>query len=271
MSDILPIFSPEDLTAARNSLRISPAVTMAALKKLKSATASVGQIERLVSLDPILAGQVIKAANAAVFPFRDEARSISQAILRLGFDRVALLIVGFSFRRYFSTPRLRKVWEHSIDACHAARSICRLLPWADPEEVTLLALVHDIGQLNFLALGPAFERRYAELQAKGDHQLQIEQKLCGASHAEIGAELMQSWFFPPDMMEAVRYHHTPDRSDLRLTALLHLIESWTESDEDVFDPEVHSRTLDRLQITNADLSTLAAPIDPALSLLRFVA
>lgn len=75
MSDILPIFSAEDLTAARNGLRISPAVTMAALKKLKSATASVGQIERLVSLDATLAGQVIKAANTAVLPFRDEARS----------------------------------------------------------------------------------------------------------------------------------------------------------------------------------------------------
>src|SRR4051794_37209602 len=127
MSDIVPIFNPDDLTAARNSLRISPALTMAALKKLKSATASVGQIERLVSLDPTLAGQVIKATNVALLPFRDEARSISQAIMRLGLDCTTLLIIGFSFRRYFSTPRLRKVWNHSIDAAQAARSLCRLL------------------------------------------------------------------------------------------------------------------------------------------------
>ena len=271
VADIIPIFSREDISAARNSLRLSPAVTLGAMKKLTSATASVGQIEKLVSLDPTLAGHLIKASNAAFLPYRDEARSISQAIMRLGFDRTRLLFLGFSFRQYFSTPRLRRVWDHSIQVTQAARSLCNRLPWADAQEVTLLALVHDIAQLNLLALGPTFERRFAELQQTGDYEVQIERKLCGTSHAEIGADLLQSWFFPADMVEAVRHHHIPDRSDLRLTAFLHLIESWTESDEDVFDPAVHSRTLDLLQITKADLSSLAGPIDPELSLLRFAA
>ena len=271
VTGVMPIFSHDDLIEARSSLPISPAVGLAALKKLNSATSSVAQIERLVERDPTLAGHLIQASNSALFASREEARSISQAIVRLGFDRTILLILGFSFRRYFSTPRLRKVWDHSIQATQAARSLCKLLPWAIPEEVTLLALVHDIGQVNLAALGPDFPRRYSELQAEGDYQVQIERKLCGSSHAEIGADLLESWLFPADVVEAVRHHHTPDRSDPPLTALLHLVESWTEADEDIFDVAIHSRILDRLRIKQEDVSRLAASIDSDLNLLRFAA
>jgi hypothetical protein len=73
------------------------------------------------------------------------------------------------------------------------------------------------------------------------------------------------------MVEAVRYHHAPSASRLPLTSFLYVTESWMESNEDVFDPAEHQAALQRLKISNQDLSGLSKTLDPEWALLRFAA
>jgi putative nucleotidyltransferase with HDIG domain len=71
-------------------------------------------------------------------------------------------------------------------------------------------LMHDIGKP---ILMQNFGQRYYEIISevyKGNsmfYQLEIQQ--LGFSHAEVGMLLAKKWNFPPQLAEAVGYHHTP--------------------------------------------------------------
>jgi HD-like signal output (HDOD) protein len=37
--------------------------------------------------------------------------------------------------------------------------------------------------------------------------------ILGTDHAQVGAQILAQWSFPPDVVDAVRWHHDPDLSD----------------------------------------------------------
>jgi hypothetical protein len=57
--------------------------------------------------------------------------------------------------------------------------------------------------------------------------------LFGCDHGEIGAGVLDGWAFPQDLVEAVRLHHQPERSESHLTSLVYLAEFWSGLDEDL--------------------------------------
>ena len=57
--------------------------------------------------------------------------------------------------------------------------------------------------------------------------------LSGRCHGEVGSETLTQWKFPAEIIEAVRWHHRPERSELPLSSLLYLAEFVTESQEDL--------------------------------------
>jgi hypothetical protein len=57
--------------------------------------------------------------------------------------------------------------------------------------------------------------------------------LLGRDHGEIGAGLIAGWHFPEEFIEAVRFHHQPERSSSKLASLAYLAEFWSGRDEDL--------------------------------------
>jgi HD-like signal output (HDOD) protein len=57
--------------------------------------------------------------------------------------------------------------------------------------------------------------------------------LSGRSHSEVGAETLTQWKFPLEIVEAVRWHHRPERSSLPMASLLYLAEFAAEAQEDL--------------------------------------
>jgi HD-like signal output (HDOD) protein len=84
----------------------------------------------------------------------------------------------------------------------------------DPESVFLSGLIHDIGRLAFLAVGP---ERYARLMAKARVKRMLlvdaEREEFGGTHAQLGGLLCERWNFPSEVIGPVRHHHTPDEAD----------------------------------------------------------
>jgi HD-like signal output (HDOD) protein len=48
---------------------------------------------------------------------------------------------------------------------------------------------------------------------KGIPFVVAENMILGTDHAEIGAKILESWSFPPDIVKAVRWHHDPEAAD----------------------------------------------------------
>ncbi|MDQ2839825.1 MAG: HDOD domain-containing protein [Acidobacteriota bacterium] len=264
-------FTREDLLAAQQSISLSP-IAINILSALQNPRSSLTTIEELIAKDPAIAAHLVRTANSALYSRGNEARSVSQALARVGTDRARLHVTALTMRKAFSSaPQLHKVWNHSIDTVQIARQICRRISSCREDELMLVALVHDFGQLALLGLGRGYSDRHARLRQQGKYPVQIERALCGVSHAEIGADLLNNWRFPPDMVEAIRDHHEPSRSGSTMAWLIYLVESLSETDEDVIDPAEHARALAHLGITNEELLGIDRRIDPDLCLLRLAA
>lgn len=108
-----------------------------------------------------------------------------------------------------------------------------MLSRVDPARVFLAGLIHDIGRLAFSNMPAAFIERFQRLTDGGCPPVEVEMCLAGRCHGEVGSQTLAEWKFPADIVEAVRWHHHPERSPLVLTALLYLAEFMTDSQEDL--------------------------------------
>jgi HD-like signal output (HDOD) protein len=52
---------------------------------------------------------------------------------------------------------------------------------------------------------------------------EAEKRVLGYDHQQIAAELLQSWSYPPVLVQAVAFHHSPSQSVARLeTSVVHV-------------------------------------------------
>ena len=265
-----PTFTHADLVFARKSLPFAPAVAIKAWSALRDPFASFEEIQAILATDPTIATHLVRLANSALHSSGKEVRSVSEALGRLGTDLAMLHVSALMIRKAYVSPQLRRVWNHSVEVAQIARALCNQMR-IEREEGTLVALIHDIGRVALFGLRE-FQNCYSSLRKEGLYPIQIERELCGASHAEIGADLMQDWLFPDDMVAAVRNHHEPTRSTSDLERIVYLAESLSETnDEDVLDLSEHATALKNVGIRGTELLNISRQSSPDLNMLCLAA
>jgi hypothetical protein len=98
----------------------------------------------------------------------------------------------------------------------------------------------------------------------------VERLLLGRDHGEIGAGLLAGWSFPDEFIDAVRFHHQPERSSSKLAALAYLAEFWSGLDEDLPSFGRVEACLSRLDLTLDSLLEMGRQ-DSTLRALKSVA
>jgi len=76
----------------------------------------------------------------------------------------------------------------------------------------LRQLRHDLGDVGKIVLSAAAEKHMKEFSQQasdGRSLVEIEEKLLGCNHAEVGGRLFEKWKLPEQLIAAVRFHHTP--------------------------------------------------------------
>ena len=265
-----PLFTAEELRAAQEKVGPLPSSTIRVLAMLRDPRSNYVLLEQVISSDSVLTAHLIRMASLAVYQVSNPARTLLQALQRLGDDAIRFHVLALSVRKVLGTGDLRKVWNHSIEVAQITRELA-IRSSVPQSEAALLGLLHDIGQSILFALGESFIVKMAELRQLGKSQLTAETMLCGRAHPEIGAELLQLWDFPKDMVEAVRYHHQPTRSASALTAVLHVAETFSNSNEEIVDLLDHRDAMERLGLAPQALLQTKTSLDADLATLRFSA
>jgi HD-like signal output (HDOD) protein len=184
---------------------------------LGHADVEVWQIEEIIGQDPVVAGRVVHAANAAAYAAHSPTTTIHNALMRLGVIRVRRLALLASL--YNALPG-RQVpegfWPHSLTVASCAEVIARNLGGArggnvDPDGVFLAALLHDLG---LLVLSTHYPREYRSLREavarQGGGLDEVEDAVLGIDHGAIGERLAAHWLLPRNVCAAIRGHHRPD-------------------------------------------------------------
>jgi HD-like signal output (HDOD) protein len=170
--------------------------------------ASFKEVARLIALDPVLVGEVLRLANSGLYGRRFEVCSVLQAIAMLGSAKVSQIVVTAALWRALpqrTAPFVRDWWRHSIAAALAARQSGK-----DPsmDFAYTAALLHGVGQLTLFEDSPRdypslVERAYAG----GLDLLVVERDAFGVDHASLAGLLLESWGLPKNLCDAVAEHH----------------------------------------------------------------
>ncbi len=159
---------------------------------------------------------------------------IFQAVSYIGTETARRVLLAAAIRGNFSSPQAHQLWNHSLDVAQTAELVAmHSSVKIDPSQAFLAGLIHDIGRLAFAIMPVAFQERFQRLTDGGCPPVEVEMCLSGRCHGEVGAETLAQWKFPAEIIEAVRWHHRPERSELPLSSLLYLAEFVTESQEDL--------------------------------------
>lgn len=217
-------------------LPVLPEILLRLDRELRNPDIDAASVASIISMDPVLAGQVLRMANSAYYSRGGgTVANVSGALMRLGVRTIHGLVYALSLPKTF--PRNARgrsfshaqFWKHSLAVAAFAKALSRHLkmPQASQDLVYLAGLVHDVGALLMLSILPQEYTDFlialespgeAEVLDRDEADLSLREiRAFGIDHAELGALFLEErWKMAPELVQIVREHHRPDwnRADL---------------------------------------------------------
>lgn len=181
-------------------------------------TSSVDDVADVLQYDQALTIDLLKFANSVMSASSRTIATVKDAVIRLGGARVLQRVVGKHVQGIMAAPlaaygyQENDLWRHSVAAAVAAEQIGSIIKSKSGGLSFTASLLHDIGKLILGRTAPA-EDMSAIFRMVFDEPLsltseQAEKRVLGFSHADVGAEIAQSWQLPQPIVDAIRNHHS---------------------------------------------------------------
>ncbi len=205
----------DDYISNLRHLPPAPRVVPELMRLLNQPDVDSSKVVKMISFDPALTANVLRICNSAYFGAATPTSDLQEAVTRLGFQQVYQLVAAATGARLLSAAQIGygleqgELWKHSVASAVAAQIIARKL--GDDENLVFTAtLLHDIGKIVLShSLNGQYSKIVKETETNQQSLLDAEKKLLGVNHAEVGGQLLNRWKFPPNIVSAVWFHHTP--------------------------------------------------------------
>jgi putative nucleotidyltransferase with HDIG domain len=173
-------------------------------------------LDRVIQLDPVLMGRVLKLINSAYYGLGTQVTSLVRAIIMLGINTVKNLALStavlgsVSSKNDFRALNMEGFWRHSLCVGVTAKLIAkqRGIDAKSLEEYFAAGLLHDIGKI---PLNNALADDYVRAMAIADREkvalCAAESRALGINHCESGAIVAESWRLTGAIADAVAWHH----------------------------------------------------------------
>jgi HD-like signal output (HDOD) protein len=173
-------------------------------------------LDRVIQLDPVLMGRVLKLINSAYYSLGNQVTSLVRAIIMLGVNTVKNLALSsavldrVSSKKDFRALNMDAFWRHSLCVGVTAKLIAKDRG-IDPkilEEYFAAGLLHDIGKI---PLNNALADEYVYAMSFADRErisiFKAEGRELGIDHCEAGSVIADSWKLTGAIADTVRFHH----------------------------------------------------------------
>ena len=195
------------------SLPSIPGVAIKILDLSKDPQACPEDVSSVVTLDPALSSKMLRIANSPIYSRISKIGTVQQALTLLGVDASLNLALSFSLvnglqqQSQDSVLDYDAVWRRAFISAVACRLLGETLKSGSLEELFLAGLLQDIG---VLALDRVFPDQYSGIFNGAVDMFSIsidEQAQINATHAEVGAWLLNEWNLPEKLVAAIRASH----------------------------------------------------------------
>jgi len=197
-----------------------------------SPTASPNDLNRVISLDPVLVGQVLRLINSAYYSMPEQVTSLTRAIIMLGLNTVKNLALSTAVlerlvaKASFQALSMNDFWTHSICVGVTAKAIATIkgFPLTEREEYFVAGLLHDLGKIPLNNRFPEEYVRALESAKPGQCPLhQAENMIFGIDHCVVGRMIAEKWKLSETMNDALCCHHNPDEAEEETRRLVEIV------------------------------------------------
>lgn len=178
---------------------------------------SPSDLTRVISLDPVLMGKLLKLINSVYYGVNQHITSLARAIIMLGLNTVKNLALSTAVLGNLSHDgktadgiNEMEFWQHSLCVGVTAKLLAekRNVDHKSIEEYFIAGLLHDIGKIpmnqsiptDFLAVVKAAEDKKEPL-------FKTEYKTLGLNHCDVGFMIADMWKLEGAIRDVIVYHH----------------------------------------------------------------
>jgi HD-like signal output (HDOD) protein len=179
---------------------------------------SPNDLNRVISLDPVLTGQVLKLINSAYYSLPNQVTTLTRAIIMLGLNTVKNLAISTAVVDAIDKEGSRcfpmdSFWTHSLCVGVTAKALAaakKILP-AVQEEYFVAGLLHDLGKVPFSNCFPEEYKQALELaDLQGCSLLRAEEMIFGFDHHVTGKMIAEKWQLGKNIQVCLSNHHHPE-------------------------------------------------------------
>lgn len=219
-----------------NDIQSLPIIITKIIALADDPESNIHHMEDLILKDQALTTKILRLANSTHYGYARRISTISEATVLLGFQAIKGIALASTVKPFFEKELkgylLEKniLWTQSQTCAIASRFIAKKIKYPNPEEAYIAGLLRDIGKT---ILNEHMENEYNEVLQKVREEeisfLDGEREVLGFDHGEIGKKVAIKWNLPPNLVEAIGYHHTPDLSTLNpiLVSIIHIADAIT--------------------------------------------
>ena len=160
---------------------------------------------------------ILKLANSSMYEVDRKYGSLEELLNDLGFEELKkLLTMSLTTNIYAKGSGYEigkgEMRRHSIASAIISKYLKPFLPdVALSRDLFTCCLIADIGKLVLSEeISTANYKINQLLKNEEIDFLTTEKRVIGITHPEIGARILNNWEFPPEIIQAVRYHHEPN-------------------------------------------------------------
>ncbi|MBM9616108.1 HDOD domain-containing protein [Desulfobulbus rhabdoformis] len=176
-------------------------------------------LNKVISLDPVLTGQVLKLINSAYYSLMNKVTSLTRAIIMLGLNTVKNLALSTAIIRCVGQAKkskslpIKDFWAHSISVGVMAKLLAaeQGVPLAEREEYFVAGLLHDLGKVPF---GDEYAEVLKTAKKEATPLKQVEQEMMNIDHEEVGQMIASKWKLNSAITDAICHHHEPEEAQI---------------------------------------------------------
>lgn len=209
----------DEILAAVESIDALPPVAAQMIPLLQNPNVKVNEIADHLRHDPSLTASMLRLANCSLNAARTPIVDVSDAVKRLGTKRILGMVIGSSVASFVHKPVRGydlgegELWRSAVATAIGTEELAKVLGVKSPAHAFTSGLLADIGKIvlgTFLAVDAnQITNRAFNLKVPFD---EAERDVLGIDHAEVGAQLLNHWKIPQEIVQVVRWHHQPEKS-----------------------------------------------------------
>lgn len=182
--------------------------------------AQPNDLNKVISLDPVLLARVMKLINSAYYGLNQEVTSLVRAIIMLGLNTIKNLALSTAVLGSLNTSHTKNAvlnldgfWLHSLCVGVMAKHLARMrnVPVQEQETYFFCGLLHDIGKVPLNNRVP--DEYLKALEASSEQRVPLVQAESGTlefTHSDAGSLIIDAWKLSDDIKDVVAFHHRPN-------------------------------------------------------------